>query len=71
MYNVVEMDIYLELGIFILIEDYYLFNDVFEEFEFWEYVGYELDDLSLYLNEGVVIYIYVVIIEEVMNKDFV
>lgn len=34
MYNVVEMDIYLELGIFILIEDYYLFNDVFEEFEF-------------------------------------
>lgn len=33
-YNVVEMDIYLELGIFILIEDYYLFNEVFVEFEF-------------------------------------
>ena len=70
-YNVAEMDIYPEPGTFIPIEDHHLLNDAFEEFEPGEYVGYELDDPSLHLNEGVATYIYAVIIEEVMNKDSV
>ena len=70
-YNAAEMDIYPEPGTFIPIEDHHLLNDAFEEFEPQEYVGYELDDPSLHLNEGVATYIYAVIIEEVMNKDSV
>lgn len=68
-YNVVEMIIYLELGILILIEDYYLLDDVFEEFEFEDYVGFQLYDLIFDLMEGIVMYIYVIIIEEVIVED--
>ena len=70
-YNAAGVDIYPEPGTFIPIEDHHLLNDAFEEFEPREYVGYELDDPSLHLNEGVATYIYAVIIEEVMNKDSV
>ena len=70
-YNAAEMEIYPEPGTFIPIEDHHLLNDAFEEFKPQEYVGYELDDPSLHLNEGVATYIYAVIIEEVMSNDAV
>lgn len=63
------MDIFFDLGSFILVEDYYLLNDVFGDFEFGEYVGYQFYDLSFQLNKGVVMFIYVMIIEEVMVQD--
>lgn len=62
-----EIYIFFKLGIFIFLEDYYLLNDVFEEFEFGEYVGYEFEDFILEFEEGVVIYIYVRIVEEVID----
>ena len=64
-----EMVIYPEPGTFIPIEDHHLLNDAFVEFEPGEYVGYQLDDPSLQLEEGVATYIYAVIIEEVVNED--
>lgn len=70
-YNAAEMDIYPEPGTFIPIEDHHLLNDAFEEFEPQEYVGYQLDDPSLHLKEGVATYIYALIIDEVTNKDSV
>ena len=53
-----EMGIYPELGSLIPIEDHHLLNDSFEEFHHGEYVGYQLDDPSLHLKEGVPTYIY-------------
>ncbi len=67
-YKAAEMDIYPEPGTFIPIEDHHLLNDAFVEFEPGEYVGYQLDDPSLQLEDGVATYIYAVIIEEVMNE---
>ncbi|XP_078348598.1 sacsin-like [Oculina patagonica] len=68
-YKAVEMDIFPEPGSFIPIEDHHLLNDAFEEFEPEEYVGYQLDDPSLHLEDGVATYIYAVIIEEMINED--
>ena len=68
-YNAAGIDIYPEPGSFIPIQDHHLLNDAFEEFESGEYVGYQLDDPSLHLKEGVATYVYAVIIEEVTNED--
>ena len=66
-YKAAELNIYPEPGTFIPIEDHHLLKDDFEEFGPGEFVGYQLDDPSLHLKEGVATYIYAVIIEEVMN----
>ncbi|KAJ7350103.1 hypothetical protein OS493_038436 [Desmophyllum pertusum] len=68
-YSAAKMDIYPEPGTFIPIEDHHLLNDAFLEFEPGEYVGYQLDDPSLQLSEGVATYIYSVIIEKVEVMD--
>ena len=54
-----------EPGSFIPLKLHNLLNPAFKSFEPGEYVGYELDDPSLQLQEGDVTYIYAVIIEEV------
>ena len=68
-YKAAEMNIYPEPGSFIPIEDHHLLNDAFVEFEPGEYIGYQLDDPSLQLEEGVATYIYAVIIEEVTVEN--
>ena len=68
-YKAAEMDIYPEPGDFIPVEDHHLLNNAFVEFEPGEYVGYQLDDPSLQLEEGVATYIYAVIIETMVYKD--
>ena len=70
-YNPAETDIYPEPGSFIPIEDHHLLNDSFEEFQPGEYVGYQLDDPSLTLREGVPTYIYAKIVEEVTGEEAV
>ena len=66
-----EIGIYADPGGFIPIDDHHLLNDAFLEFEPGEYVGYQLHDPSLQLEEGVATYIYAVIIDEldVINED--
>ena len=64
-YDGTEIGIYAEPGGFIPIEEHHLLNDVFLEFEPGEYVGYQLHDPSLQLEEGVATYIYALIINEV------
>ncbi|XP_020614896.1 sacsin-like isoform X2 [Orbicella faveolata] len=66
-----EIGIYAEPGGFIPIDDHHLLNDAFLEFEPGEYVGYQLHDPSLQLEEGVATYIYAVIIDEldVIDED--
>ena len=66
-----EIDIYAEPGGFIPIEEHHLLNDAFLEFEPGEYVGYQLHDPSLQLEEGAATYIYAVIIKqvEVIDED--
>ena len=54
-----------EPGSFIPLKLHNLLNPAFKSFEPKEYVGYELDDPSLQLQEEDVTYIYAVIIEEV------
>ena len=54
-----------EPGSFIPLKLHNLLNPAFKSFFPEEYVGYELDDPSLQLQEGDVTYIYAVIIEEV------
>ena len=54
-----------EPGSFIPLKLHNLLNPAFKSFEPREYVGYELDDPSLQLQEEDVTYIYAVIIEEV------
>ena len=70
-YDRTEIGIYPEPGTFIPIEDHHLLNDAFLEFEPEEYVGYQLHDPSLQLEEGVATYIYALIIKEleVMDED--
>ena len=66
-----DIGIYAEPGGFIPIEDHHLLNDAFLEFEPGEYVGYQLHDPSLQLEEGVATYVYAVIIDEldVIDED--
>ena len=54
-----------EPGSFIPLKFHNLLNPTFKSFEAGEYVGYELDDPGLQLQEGDVTYIYAVVIEEV------
>ena len=70
-YHQAEINIYPVPGSFIPIEDHHLLNDSFEEFHHGEYVGYQLDDPSLHLKEGVPTYIYAMIIEEIADEDSV
>ena len=56
-------------GSFIPIADQHLLNAAFSYFKPGEYVGYEVDDPSLKLEDGDATYIYAVIIEEVSNLD--
>ena len=63
-----EIDSYAEPGAFIPIEAHHMLNDAFLEFEPGEYVGYQLHDPSLQLEEGVATYIYAVIME-VIDED--
>ncbi|KAL9966859.1 hypothetical protein ACROYT_G024990 [Oculina patagonica] len=68
-YKAEEMDIFPEPGTSIPIEDHHLLNDAFVEFQPGEYVGYQLEDPSLQLEEGVATYIYAIIIEKAMDED--
>ena len=63
-----EIHIFPKLGTFIPLEDHHLLNDAFEEFEPGEYVGYELEDPTLELKEGVATYIYARIVKEVTDQ---
>ena len=56
-------------GSFIPIAEQHLLNAAFSYFKPGEYVGYEVDDPSLKLEDGDATYIYAVIIEEVSNLD--
>ena len=56
-------------GSFIPLVHHNLLNPAFKAFVPGEYVGYELDDPSLQLQEGDATYIYAVIIEEVTNDS--
>ena len=67
-YSATEIHIFPKLGTFIPLEDHHLLNDAFEEFEPGEYVGYELEDPTLELEEGVATYIYARIVEEVTDQ---
>ena len=73
-YKMAEMDISPEIepGTFIPIDEHHLLNDAFAEFIPREFVGYQLHDPSLQLEEGVATYIYAEIIEEldVIELDF-
>jgi len=64
-----EINIYAEPGGFIPVEDHFLLNNAFFEFEPGEYVGYQLHDPSLQLEQEVVPFIYAVIIKEVEVID--
>lgn len=67
-YCATEIHIFPKLGTFIPLEDHHLLNDAFEEFEPGEYVGYELEDPTLELEEGVATYIYARIVKEVTDQ---
>ena len=67
-YRATEIHIFPTLGTFIPLEDHHLLNDAFEEFEPGEYVGYELEDPTLELEEGVATYIYARIVREVTDQ---
>ena len=56
-------------GSFIPIAEHHLLNPEFKSFKPGEYVGYELEDPSMQLEEGDATFIYAVIIEEVSSDD--
>ena len=68
-YDAKKGDVFPSPGSFIPIEEHHLLNPAFKSFKPGEYVGYELEDPSLQLEEGDATYIYAVIIEEVSNDD--
>ena len=68
-YCATEIHIFPKLGTFIPLEDHHLLNDAFEEFEPGEYVGYELEDPTLALEDGVATYIYARIVQEVTDQS--
>ena len=70
-YTTADLDIYPEPGTLIPTEDHHLLNDAFEEFEPGEYVGYQLHDPSLVQREGMPIFIYAIIVEEINIEDTV
>ena len=68
-YDGEEGEILPSPGSFIPIAEQHLLNAAFSYFKPGEYVGYEVDDPSLKLEDGDATYIYAVIIEEVSNPD--
>ena len=70
-FSALEMGIYPEPGTLIPVEDHHLLNNAFEEFEQGEYVGYQLDDPSLQLKEGLPTYIYAIVIDTVFSENAV
>ena len=68
-YDTDKGDVFPPPGSFIPIAMHNLLNPAFHAFAPGEYVGYELDDPSLELQEGDATYIYAVIIEEVPSDD--
>ena len=58
-----------ELGSFIPIADHHLLSPVFKPLLPGDYVGYEVEDPSLQLEEGNATYIYAVIIHEVATRE--
>ena len=68
-YNTGRGDVFPPPGSFIPIAMHNLLNPAFQVFIPGEYVGYELDDPSLEMQEGDATYIYAVIIEEVPNSN--
>ena len=63
-----ERDIYPDPGDFISIEDHHLLDENFQEFDRGEFVGYELDDPSLQMEDGNATYIYAVVLEEILSE---
>lgn len=47
LYNGLRSNFLLFFGRFILVEDYYFLNEEFEKIVLGEYVGYEMEDLSM------------------------
>ena len=68
-YDADKRDVFPPPGSFIQIAMHNLLNPAFEAFIPGEYVGYELHDPSLELQEGDATFIYAVIIEEVSGDD--
>ena len=68
-YDASKRDVLPPPGSFIPIAMHNLLNPAFEAFTPEEYVGYELHDPSLELQEGDATYIYAVIIEEVPGDN--
>ena len=68
-YDSKKGDVFPPPGSFIPIAQHNLLNPAFKAFRPGNYVGYELDDPSLRLQEGDATYIYAVIIEEVPNDS--
>ena len=58
-----------EPGSFIPIADHHLLSAAFKPFFPGEYVGYEVEDPSLQLEEGDATYIYAIIIDEVATNE--
>ena len=68
-YDADKGDLFPPPGSFIPIAMHNLLNPAFQAFAPGEYVGYELDDPSMELQEGDATYIYAVITEELPNDD--
>ena len=64
-------DLFPQPGSFIPITEHHLLNPAFNNFEPGEYVGYELEDPSMELEEGynATLFIYAVIIKEISTGD--
>ena len=62
-------DVFPQPGSFIPIAEHNLLNPAFKFFEPGEYVGYELDDPSLHLEEGDAVFIYAVILKDVSDEN--
>ena len=68
-YDAGKGDVFLPPGSFIPIAEHHLLNPDFILLKPGDYVGYELEDPSLQLEEGEATYVYAIIIEEVPNDD--
>ena len=62
-------DVFPQPGSFIPIAEHNLLNPAFKFFEPGEYVGYELADPSLHLEEGDAVFIYAVILKDVSGEN--
>ena len=62
-------DVFPQPGSFIPIAEHNLLDPAFKSFEPGEYVGYELDDPILHLEEGDAVFIYAVILKDVSGEN--